>query len=148
MRQLMLLLLVILALGAPTRADEILAPGATPTPDQDPVSQYGLAGLCLRPQVRTPDGNIWQHPSVEVRYIALRDDGTCAMESASKSCRYISQSYSGSTATTLISTLNTANLTNNSLVKRAINFGIDRAVLPAGAVAGTPGITTHPTPTP
>ena len=44
----------------------------------------------------------------------------------------------GSAATTLISNLNTANLTSNSLQKRAINRAQTTGCLGAGAITGTP----------
>ena len=44
----------------------------------------------------------------------------------------------GAGATTLISTLNTANLTANSLQKRAITWAQGTGCLAAGSIAGTP----------
>lgn len=45
---------------------------------------------------------------------------------------------SGSAALTLMSTLNTANLTSNSLHKRTLNWAVGKGCLGAGAVSGTP----------
>lgn len=41
-------------------------------------------------------------------------------------------------ASSLITSLNKANLTNNSLHRRAIQLGIDDGVLPSGTIGGNP----------
>jgi hypothetical protein len=62
-----------------------------------------------------------------LRIIVRSDDG-----------RVIDHAYSGAQATTLMIALNKANLTTNSLHKRALNQLVADGILPAGAIAGAP----------
>ena len=52
--------------------------------------------------------------------------------------RQVICSETGPAALSLMSTLNTANLTSNSLQKRALNWAIGKGCLGAGTIAGTP----------
>lgn len=47
-------------------------------------------------------------------------------------------SETGAAATALMSALNTANLSSNSLQKRVLNWAISKGALGAGSIAGTP----------
>lgn len=66
----------------------------------------------------------------DAAYILVRVTGSDGVE--------VRAEYSGATATALMTTLNTANLSANSLYKRVLNKLVTDGKLPAGTVSGTP----------
>src|SRR5207249_4446898 len=52
--------------------------------------------------------------------------------------------WNGAQAVTLMTALNTANLSTVSLVKRVLQQAVTDGLLPAGTVSGTPGVTVTP----
>jgi hypothetical protein len=78
-------------------------------------------------------------PRVDVRLAAKMPDGSCAKDSHGD-CQTVAAAYTDEDAVKIINTLNTADLSSNSLNKRVLNRMVTDGLVPAGAsVAGTPG---------
>jgi hypothetical protein len=144
------LILLVLLLALPAHAAEVLVPAATPTPDTDAVAYYTWSQIHYFNQVFSADGTQAQPVHIDVVYVGLRPDGNCAVFGPNHICRTVTRSYYDATAATLLAGLDGANFAspNSSFSKQVMLFGISQGILPAGSVAGTPGITIRPTPTP
>jgi hypothetical protein len=131
-------LLVVLLGSVPlVRADETYQPAA-PIPTKqitaDQPDRYRVLELRLQ-----------THPA----RITVLVEGMTGQECAKNTdgaCQQITAGYDGTEALGFLNTLNTANLTTNSLIKRVLNkLGAD-GILPPGTVAGAAGWPTY-TPT-
>lgn len=127
--------LVLLAASV-VHADEALVPAVTPTPANVLVS-WRVTRLVIAMQPN--------RPAFSVEFTALASDGTCLRPYGS--CLTVNCALTDAEAMTAASTLNIANLTNNSLTKRLIAWGQNQKCLPAGSVTGSPGMS-YVAPTP
>lgn len=130
------------------RGDEVLQPGATPTPDQDSIASYGVSRVCVTNQVVKPDGSVYQDPRIDIVFVAMRSDGRCARPGGGDaSCRVTSATAYDAIAASIITDMNASVDPSGTMAKRLITLGVQLGALPPGLIVGTPGITIIATPT-
>jgi len=133
----MMLAALALELGT-ARADEVVIIATPPPVVRDVPVRWELTDFRLRTDP----------PAVDVRLIAKRADGDCALDARGE-CQYVAVRYLDADAVNLMNALNTADLRNNSLRRRVLNKLLADGYLGSGTISGTPGLPTMtPTATP
>lgn len=123
-------------------ADETYAPATPIAPSGDTIAGYQVA------EVHMLNGLGGQSAEITVVVAPFKVGGLCARDSLG-ACRSIRVTYTAGDATALLNTLNTANLTTNSLRRRILTkLATDGYIPVGGAVSGTPNVPTLPTPAP
>jgi hypothetical protein len=130
----LLLILAFLFSGIKVYGEEV---AVTPIPQGDTIVGWELVQLSL---ITDPWGG---EARITIVIAGKREDGECALDARGK-CAGRRFEYEGAEARTMISTLNTANLTSNSLRKRIFTKLLNDGKIESGAVVGTPGIKDPP----
>jgi len=147
----MKLILLIITLLASSAAYAGEGYDVTPAPavPVDDSARYVIEQLTLlRPVAgKTVGSEPQRRASVFIRFVGMKANGDCAVDSAGD-CQRITVSIGDEErAITLLNSLNNADLTTNSLTKRIFGLTEVIAALGTGAVSGTQDLPT-PTPTP
>lgn len=96
---------------------------------------WAVEDLTLTSPVTKPNITVWRFDGMSISRSA-HNISTTFLEPTTGETKTCTET--GAAADTLLSNLNTANLTANSLVKRATNRAITTGCLTAGTIAGTP----------
>lgn len=100
-----------------------------------PVVALAVEDLTLTAPLTRPSTTTWRVDSLTLQWSAASVQATF-LDPVSGNTAVCSET--GAAALTLMTTLNSANLTANSLQKRAITWAIGKGCLGAGTIAGTP----------
>jgi len=131
MRRRLLWVILLVVVGARADADEVLT-SSTPVPAvREAPEHYVLTDL----RVRTDP------PRVDLRLVAMKADGDCAMGDHGE-CQSLAVAYTGSEALMMINALNTANLSTKSLRRRILERLQADGVVPVGTITGAAGLPT------
>ena len=144
-----LLLIPLLLLSSAAYASEGYDVTPAPAVPVDDSARYVIEQLTLlRPVAgKTAEGEPQRTAAIFIRFVGMKADGTCAVDSAGD-CQRITVSIGDEErAITLLNSLNNADLTTNSLTKRIFGLTEVVAALGAGTVSGAQDLPTL-TPTP
>ena len=144
-----LLLIPLLLLSSAAHASEGYDVTPAPAVPVDDSARYVIEQLTLlRPVAgKTAGSEPQRRASVFIRFVGMKANGDCAVDSAGD-CQRITVSINDEArAITLMNVLNNADLTTNSLTKRIFGLTEVTAALGAGTVSGAQDLPTL-TPTP